>query len=90
MIKNWKTFNYNLINLLSEQEMLIHAEKPEWWSWWKMRNLKEPHFEIDNLKERIEENRQAILYTIDILLGNKLQDYKEELSDEQMELLFTS
>lgn len=91
MIKNWKIFNDNLIKLLNEQEMLNNAENPEWWSWWKLTNLKEPDFEIDNLSERIEENRQAILYTIDILLSNGLeQDYKEEISDEQMELIFSS
>jgi hypothetical protein len=76
--------------LLKDQEMYFCAKRPDMWEWWKHCNLKDD--EIENLDEKIEENRQAILYTIDILLGNEIdnQDTKiQDMSNRQIELIFT-
>ena len=84
--KKFTLLNNRLQELLKEQLIFIHAERPDWWLWWKQHNLKDNDFEIDDLKNKIEQNRLCILSTIEELY--EVTGFKPSELYEQVNLIF--
>lgn len=92
MIKDRRLFSAlrnRLDNLLNEQLILIYAKYEDTWNWWKSRNLKEPDYQIENLEEKIEQNRLSILATINEIENLYFDDVSVSVY-EQAELIFRS